>query len=403
MPKSFWHLDKEKTVKTKEYQRKYRKVVACLLVCWQILSIFVLPAAAEEGDPIQTLPEGYSDLPALLPENTELPLPEGITSENVGEMGEAVAEMSSATYLLHAVSDLLKIELGGFLKLFAKLCGLLLLAAVLGAIRNSFSSDALGGILRFCTTTAIFAAIISIQMTHLNRVSAYFENLSTLMNAMIPITGTVWAMGGNVTTASAGTSTLYLFLTVCENLCAKTVLPVACFCTAMALCNTLSPDMGMRGLSSAVKKTYTFSLGLIMTVLVSSLQAQTTLTAAADSTAARAGRTVIATVIPVVGGSVGETLRTVASGVGYLKSVVGVGGILFVVWLVLPVLLSLIMTRLAFLLAVGVADMLGCDGESKLLGELGGIYGCVIAVVSMSAVMFILGLNIFVKTVVAAG
>ncbi len=391
-------------MKRNEYQKNHAKLAfALLLVFLWIISGFLLPVSAEETDSLQTLPEGYSDLSALLPEETEHLLPDGIASENPEEVGEAVEEMSSPAYLFQRLGDLLKTELGSSLRLFATLCGLLLLAAVLGAVRNSLCSEALGGILRFCTTTAIFSAIISIQMTHLERVSAYFENLSTLMNAMIPITGTVWAMGGNVTTASAGTTTLYLFLTVCENLCAKTVLPMACFCTAMALCNTLSPDMGVRGLSSAVKKIYTFSLGLIMTILVSSLQAQTTLTAAADSTAARAGKTVLATVIPVVGGSVGDTLRTVASGVGYLKSVVGIGGILFVFLLVLPVLLSLIMTRLAFLLAGGVADMLGCDGESKLLGELGGIYGCVIAVVSMSAVMFILGLNIFVKTVVAAG
>ena len=359
---------------------------------------FCLPVGATEAE----MPEGYEVLPSLLPEEIGELLPEGIFSENAEEAGTAVATLTSPKELLSLVAKITGMELSSSLRLLAKLCGLLVLAAVFGALRNSLGSSALGGMMRFCTTTVIFAAIIHTQTEHLRGVVTFFERLSSLMGAMIPITGTLWAMGGNVSTASAGTGTLYVFVTVCEMLCAKAIMPLCCFLTALALCNTLSPETGMRGLSGAVKKTYTFSLGITMTILLASLSAQTTLTAAADSTTARAAKTVSATVIPFVGGSVGETLRTVAAGVGYLKSVVGIGGILFLFLLMLPTLVSLIFTRLAFLLCVGVADMLGCDGESRLLSELGTIWGCMIAAVAMSSVMFILALTIFVRTTVAA-
>jgi hypothetical protein len=87
--------------------------------------------------------------------------------------------------------------------------------------------------------------------------------------------------------------------------------------------------------------------------------------------------------------------------VQYLKGIVGIWGIALVALLLLPVLISLVLTRLAFLLGSGVADMLGCDTEGRLLSELGGVYAIMVAVVSMSAVMFIFALTIFSKTVVA--
>ena len=138
-----------------------------------------------------------------------------------------------------------------------------------------------------------------------------------------------------------------------------------------------------------------------MTLLVMLLSVQTTLSAAADGTAARAAKMVASSVIPIVGGSVSETLRTVASGVQYIKSVVGVGAIALIIILLLPTLVSLVLTRLAFIISGCVADMLGCESESRLLGELGGVWGCMIAVVSMTAVMFILALSIFIKSAVA--
>lgn len=361
------------------------------LVFFAVFSIDCLAAS---------VPEGFSQLLEGLEENSA-GLPEGLYSENADEVGDAVTEMSGSGFWFSAISDILKDELFSFTRLFAKLCGLIILSAVFGALCRSLSSEALSGAMRFCTTTAIFAAIIHAEAEHLLRVELFFDRLLALMGTMIPITGTVWAMGGNVSTASASTSTLYVFLGVCEGICGRTVIPVCCLFTAFALCNTLSPEMGLSGFSSALKKIYTFMLGMIMTVLMASLASQTALNSAADSAGARAAKLVSANVIPVVGASVGDTLRTIASSVGYLKSIVGIGGIFFILLLLLPVLMTLVMTRLAFLLSSGVAQMLGCDTEGRFLSELGGVYGIMVAVVSMSSVMFIFALTIFSKTVVA--
>ena len=128
---------------------------------------------------------------------------------------------------------------------------------------------------------------------------------------------------------------------------------------------------------------------------------QTTLTSSADGIGAKTAKLVSSTVIPIVGGSVGDTLRSVAGSAQYIKSVFGISAIIFILFLVLPTLISILLSRAVFVLTGGVADMLGCDQESRLLGEIGNIYGCMLGVVSMSAVMFILGFAIFVKSSVA--
>lgn len=369
-----------------------------LFVCLTVCLAFALHLSAECA---ADLPEGFTDITDKLPEEIVDQLPEGIFSEDVEDVGAALSEMTDSRNIFAIISEMLKAEMMSSVLLFAKLCGLLLISAVFGALQRSIASDTLSGAVRFCTTTAIFASIIAMQREHIEAVGMFFDRLTAMMTAMIPVTGTIWAMGGNVSTASVGTSALYVFISACEGICAKSVVPVCCVFTALALCNTLSPEMGLRGLSGALRKIYSFSLGMIMTVLIASLSAQTTLSAAADSTVARAARLVSVNIIPVVGGSVGDTLRTVATGVRYLKNIVGIWGIVFIVLLLLPVLLSLVMTRLAFLLSSGVADMLGCGTEGRLLSELGGVYAIMVAVVSMSSVMFIFALTIFSKTVVA--
>ena len=152
---------------------------------------------------------------------------------------------------------------------------------------------------------------------------------------------------------------------------------------------------------SVIKKIYNFVLVLVMTVLLASLAAQTVLSASADTVAARSARLMSGTLIPVVGGSVGETFRTLAAGVSYLKNIFGIGGIAVIALLVLPILITMLLARFVFLIAGGIADMLGCSNEARLLENLGEVYGTMLGVVSCVSVTFILGLCVFMRTVVA--
>ena len=140
-----------------------------------------------------------------------------------------------------------------------------------------------------------------------------------------------------------------------------------------------------------------------MTILLALLSSQTLLGSSADSVAAKGAKMITSSVIPIVGGAVSDTLRTLSSSVQYIKSVVGVSGIVFIIILLAPTLISLFVTRVAFLIAGGVADLLGCEGESRLICELSGVSGCMIAAVSMCSVMFVFAFNIFINSTVAVG
>lgn len=347
------------------------------------------------------LPEEYYEMLEELPDELKESLPNGASSKNAEEISLAFEELMSVEYFLSFLGELFTGGVGNVLKTVALISSLLVLVALFNAFCRSFDSAALSGAVGFCSSCVVFASIIELQYGQIKMVSGFFERLNSLMGGMIPVTGAVYAMGGNISTAAASGGTMYAFLAVSELICAESIVPISSICTAFALCRAIAPDINVSGISSGIKKCYTFTLGLIMTLLLSLLGAQSYLSSAADGTASKAAKVVASAVIPIVGGSVGETLRSVASSVQYIKSIVGVGGIIFVLILLLPTLVSLLLNRLAFMICGCVADLLGCEREGRLLGELGGVFGCMIATVSMTSVMFILALNIFIRTAVA--
>lgn len=315
---------------------------------------------------------------------------------------EAIEKMTTPEAIIRVLLDLFGAEAGTSCGLMLLLMGVLLISAVLCVVGEQSENRTLASVMRFCSLGAIFSSSGYVFYLHIERLLEFFSQIAVLVNGMIPVTASIWALGGNVTTASTGSATLYCFLTVFEKLWAASAIPVFTLLLILGFCDVLCSELKSGRIIGMVKKTYGFLLGLSMTVLLSSLAAQTMLTAVADSVSARAGRLVSSTVIPIVGGNLGEALRTVASSVTYLKSIFGVGGIIIIALIVLPMAISLLLTRFVFGICSTFADIIGCERESRLLASFSEAYGCMLAVVCGVGMMFVLSLCIFMKTIVAA-
>ena len=383
--------------------RKFLFAAMLLSVFFGML-LFEVRADAAELDLSESAESGEISLDGfseVVPDEVKDKLPQGMELDDIESFGKGVEDMTATSYVFSVIRDIFGSELSGAIKLFARLMVIIVLGGIFGTLKESFGESAIPLAVRFCTVSAIMALIMQSQYQLLIRVKEYFEHLNTMMLSMIPITGAAWAIGGNVSTATAGTATMYAFLNITQLLFSRTVLPVATMGTCFAFCNGIAPELGTKRISASVRKIYVFLLGGTMTLFTAMLTAQTTITAAADSTAARTAKFVSSTVIPIVGGSVGDSLRTVAAGVQYIKSVIGVGGIFLVLLTFLPVLIALLLSRTVFSLSSGMAELFNCKELGDIIGELSEVYSGVIAAVAMTGVMFILSFFIFIKTTVA--
>ena len=378
--------------------------VVAVAVALLMLSSFCVPVGAEThalSDEIVT--GGISSAAGTVGELSGSALAEGLSGGDVDELGQSLTELLTAENIFKEITSYIGTSLPRALSTLATLMGLLLVCAAAKGVSGGIDGEKTASAFDFLSTAAISASLIGSQYGEIQRTVEFFDGIGSLMDAMIPVTGAVLAMGGNVSTAGVGTATLYLMLTAVEKLVAGAVVPVCAVLTASAACSALCGGNILGAFSGAVKKCYTFFIGLIMTVFVFVLGAQTTVAGAADTAAARSGKLIASTVIPVVGGAVGDTLRTVAGSVAYIKSVVGIGGILLIFILTLPTLISLLLMRLVYIIVASVAEALGCQHESRLLAELGGVYGFLVGAVAIACIAFTVALALFVRCAVAVG
>jgi stage III sporulation protein AE len=156
-------------------------------------------------------------------------------------------------------------------------------------------------------------------------------------------------------------------------------------------------------LLSTVKKNYTTLLTFLMMLLLTMLSAQTLLASRADTLAAKSAKFAAGNIIPVLGGSISELLRSVSAGVGYLRGTVGICATLLLLLLLLPPIVELLLLRLTWQLGASLADLLGCDTEKKLLEEFSSVGGYLIAAMCICSSVLFLSFTLLVNCASAIG
>lgn len=349
------------------------------------------------------MPEEFSDLLAALPPEIAELLPPDLFSSESDEVGSAVREMSSFSFLLHALLSAVGLQLGDCLRLLATLSGLLLISAAFSAWRRSFRSESVGKAFSFCASLAVLSAIMAQGFGVLETVTSYFSTVNRFTASALPLMGSLYAMGGNVTVAAASAGGLTIYMTLLEQVVGRSIIPFCGITLSFALISALDGGVRLGTLAGTVKKQYTTILTFLMMLLLAMLAAQTTLGARADTLAMRSVKFATGNLIPVVGGSVSELLRTVSAGVGYLRGTVGVCGVILLILSLFPTLVTLLLHRLVWQLSASLADMLGCDSERRLLDEIASLTGYLIAAVSICSSVLLLSFTLLAHCASAIG
>ena len=375
---------------------KRSRILFVLLAVLLWVALCPLQAAAEEAEAV-TMPPAYGDLAdAIPPELSEL-LPDGLFSEDAGEAITAATELTDWRYLLNTLMSAVGLHLDGAVWLFCVLMGLILIAAVCGRLRDGLGGGS-GELFGFCLRLALYTAMILQTAGMVETVTRYFDRLITLTGGMIPVMGTLYALGGNPGQAAVTSELMLVFLTVCQYVSVTVTPPVCAVCMSFSLMDAMGIRLTLSSLCDRIKKWYASLLGLVMFLLSLALSTQSVLAGQADSLGMKGVKYAVGNMIPMVGGAVAGTLSTVAAGVTALRGICGVSGIILVALLLLPTLAELLLTRAILNLAGTVASMLTCDGEAKLISEMASLHGYLAAAASICAVVFVIALTLLIHS-----
>lgn len=337
------------------------------------------------------MPQAFSDVRDHLPDDVSALLPDDFFSSDPLRAADAVGGMTTLPRLLSALGRMVGLRLGDASRLLSGVVGLLLLCAVLRYISQSFGHTG-GTLTSLCVRLCLMGAAAGLSVSLTGIVGTFFSQLSDLSRGMIPLTGILYAYGGNLSQSTVSTALLSAFVSLLDWVCAALSPAVSGVCMALSLFDLSGTSLQLSALGAWIRRTYAAFLGLCMFLLSASLGTQTLLSSARDSLRMRGMRYAVGQMIPVVGGAVSASLGTLSAGISLLRSVAGTAGIILLGLLLLPTLVSLLLFRRVLLLSAACASLLGCPREERLLSDIAGLYGYMAAAAAVCSVFFTLSL-----------
>lgn len=282
------------------------------------------------------------------------------------------------------------------IKSFGGVMAVVLLSCVMGAMKFG-ESKTLDNVCSFVSIIAISGVTYSVLYNMFVFVKAALESLVIAMSSLMPVMASLYIYGGSVSASAASASSLALFLTVLSTICSRVLLPLLQIAFALCIVGAMPGSVNLSSVNNLVKNTATTLMAFVFTLLGFALYIQTAVASASDNFVTRSVRFATGVFVPVIGNMLGDASRTVIASVSVVKGTVGAVGVVMILSVVLPPLLIVIVNKLLLLLCSMAAKTLGCEKESALLYDLGGVMSVLLALVSGAAVVCIIAMAVFIK------
>ncbi|HBJ19313.1 MAG TPA: hypothetical protein DDY70_06230 [Clostridiales bacterium] len=376
-----------------------RRRFLILPVLFLLFALFSLSVGAV-GEEEETSAPGGESVDALLEEFRTL-LPEGFSPDvtDPDAIGEAVGVRAFFAAVLSAARG----SSDDVLSFFFLLMGAALFFAVAGTLRTGIAGS-LGEITEAAICAVLSVAVFEKLRTVTETTAAGLSEAGRFFGGLFPFLGTVTLAGGGTSLAASQALTMELTLSVLTALTDGVLLPLTGAMFALALLGTVDGAGGsLSGLTDSFRRAFLWLLGIVTAVFAASLSLQSVIAAATDSAAMRAAKFAASDLIPIVGGTVSGALSAAASGLFYVKSVVGVSGIAALLFLVLPYLVPLLLLRAAFGIAIGFLSFTGAKVGERVFAAFRSALDTLIALTSLSLLLYLFEIVCFMKGGVAIG
>ena len=375
---------------------KIKIIIAALTVLFFILTVSAKDNINDITDTtnadIEDVLGGMRD---IIPESVSIPdeLFDGMLS------AEDITTATGIDYIFGRLKDMLKeafFPAAGFL---AVIMSTVLVSSVIGVISRDIGDGVMSASVSMITCLCLALYIITAEERLVGDISTFAHTVTTFTTAMVPMIAGLLAAAANTSTAAVTSSGLLLFSAAVEYAVTYIFIPIFRIGLSLAVISSVAgEETGVGGICEFIKKTFSWLAAGAATLFATVLSYQTAIAASADTAAARGLKYTFGSAVPVVGGALSDALRTATAGLSVIKNGAGTIGIVVLLLLTCPLIITIVYTMASLGIASLTAGMLGCKREASLLSEIRAMMGFAAAIVVLTAFVFIFALALFMST-----
>lgn len=380
-----------------------KKIVLLLTIfCLLFLSVCAEESGEEDVEGIldmytEIYGDGISEITNRIEnENIQKLIPGFSPQELLSDMVHGRTSFSVGAVIEKGISVLFG-EMRNTARFLLIIIAIAILCTYLINIQNSFQHKDVSGTAFFVCYLIISGIAAATLMETVNCGKNLVGNIAIFMRIMVPVVMTTLVTSGAPVSASSFELVMVGIIEITEWIIEIFFIPMLMMTAALSIVNNLSESVNAEKLVQFMNKMLKWGIGIIMTVFVGVMSLQGIVSGGADGLTLKITKFATSNLIPIVGGSLAETVDTVISCGAVIKNSVGVLGVIIVILMSAVPILKIGACLIMFRLCAAVLQPISDKRIVKCISELADTVAGVMGLTSAVTVMFIILLTIVIR------
>lgn len=318
--------------------------------------------------------------------------PDALTSARqlVGQLATGQFHFMGSDILQYA-ADSLKAPLRTAAMLFAELVLLLVVSGVLSQLMKSFTAEGAAKIASLTVYAAAALLVFQALRTAITLAQGCIASLLNVSQGIFPILSILLTATGGIASSAVLTPAYAFAVESAAWMTREILIPAAVFGSVMAIAGNMTGKSLLGEFGGLLRNGSVWIAGAVMTIFVAISSIQSSAAVSYDGISFRAAKYAIDSMIPYVGGMFSDLADTFVGCSLLVRNAVGLSSLLCLVLVLVPPLLTVLSTWLAFRLAAAAASALDSKQLSSVFQESAKVLVLLCVVMLMAfAMLFIL-------------
>lgn len=325
------------------------------------------------------------------------------TNETLGNIDiqnifkEAITGRIGNTNLFNNILNILGRETKTAISNIGIIMIVIVIHSILVTISENLGNKSVSQIAYFVEYIVIITLVLNNFSDIINMVKNSIINLVGFSNSLIPLLITLMLTTGSIASAGVIKPVLLILINFIGNFITDFILPLVIIGTTLSIVSKISNKVRIDKLAKFLKSAGVWILGIIMTLFVTVLSLEGSITETVDGVTAKTAKAAVSSVIPVVGKILGDATDAVIGCAGILKNAVGFIGILVIIGICISPIIKLALLSFTYYITSCICQPIADEKVIGLLDSIGDTFKILLAIIFCISVMLIVGLTIVMK------
>ena len=234
---------------------------------------------------------------------------------------------------------------------------------------------------------AAAAVLVGLAVRCIDQARQAVDLTVKLCDALFPAMTALLAATGRAATAAALSPAASLMGGLLGWSIEHVILPLLACCAALIVAGNLSESVKLGGMTGLITGLCKWTLGLCSTVLMGVLSVQGLIGSGQDGASIRTAKYAVDSLLPIIGGDVGDALDLVGANAQLIRSATGATGLMLLLALTAGPIIELAGVMFLTRLAAAVTEPIETGRAQKMMAQFSEVLGLMVASVATAALV----------------